>query len=96
MKKSDENNNNTDHDEPSSSASTDPSGLPVNESASFLFDVFEKSIEKLEPVDRQLVVEQQTKLMNGFRLLNEKISEILSTEEGKKLFDQEMRKRRGT
>jgi hypothetical protein len=34
--------------------------------------------------------------MNGFRLLNEKISEILSTEEGKKLFDQEMRKRQGT
>jgi hypothetical protein len=41
MKKSEENSS-IDHDKPSGSTTADPSGLPVNESASFLFEVFEK------------------------------------------------------
>lgn len=66
------------------------SGLPTNESAKFLFDIFERSVEKLDPVERQSVLEHQAKLMKSFTLLSEKIGEILSSEEGRRIMQQEL------
>lgn len=69
------------------------SELPLNESSKFLFDIFERSVEKLGPVDRQPVLEHQAKLMKSFTLLSEKIGEILSSDEGRRLMQQELQTR---
>lgn len=75
-------------DEPISSASSSP-----DEASRFLMDAFQKSVEKLEAGDRESVLTQHNKLVRSFALLSEKIGEILSSEEGRRLMQQELQNR---
>lgn len=70
--------------------------LPVNGSSKVLFEVFEKSIDRLNPGDRESVLAQHNKLAKSFALLGEKIGEILSSEEGRRLMQQELQNRKGS
>lgn len=64
-----------------------------HEASKFLMDVFQRSAEKLEPGDRESVLAQHNKLVRSFALLSEKIGEILSSEEGRRLMQQELQDR---
>lgn len=88
----------TDQEPIASSAETEKSPataaqLPMNGSSKMLFEVFEKSVDRLEPTDRESVLEHHGKLAKSFALLGEKISEILSSEEGRRLMQQELQNR---
>lgn len=75
------------------SATNSNVGIPDNDSFKFLLDVFEKSVEKLEPGDREAVLSHHNRLMKSMSLLSEKMSEILSSEEGRRLMQQELQNR---
>jgi hypothetical protein len=72
------------------------SQLPVDERSRVIFELFESSIDRLKPIDRAVVMDQFEKLQGAFALLSKSVDGILSTEEGRRLFEQEVKRRQGT
>ena len=85
---------------PSASLSGEVSGLesrlPVDERSKVIFELFESSIQRLSSTDRAAVLGQFEKLQGAFALLSKSVDGILSTEEGRRLFEQEVKRRQGT
>jgi len=81
---------------PSESKRDTHEGIPIDESSKFLMNAFEKSLEKLEPGDREAVMDHHSKLMKSMTILSEKMNEIFSSEEGRRLFQQELQNRGGS
>lgn len=82
----------TDADEQTDGQASHTNSTP-HEASKFLLDVFQRSAEKLEPGDRESVLTQHNKLVRSFTLLSEKIGEILNSEEGRRLMQQELQAR---
>ncbi len=61
-----------------------------------LHDTFRMGVQRLEGADRELVLEHFVKLKDAFSSLNRTMDKILSSEEGRQIFEQEMRKRQDT
>lgn len=72
------------------------SKAPTDMSSDVLLRSFELSVEKLDSNDKRAVMEQFNKLKSAFDLLGKSVDKILSSEEGRRLFDQEVKKRQGT
>jgi len=69
--------------------------LPVDDTSRPIFESFENSIDSIEGPDKAAVIDQFNKLQQAFVLLRNTVGKILSTEEGREIFEKEMRKRRG-
>lgn len=67
----------------------------MSNASDVLLKSFSASVEKLEPNDRAAVMEQFDKLKGAFELLGKSFDKLLSSEEGRRLFDQEVKKRQG-
>lgn len=74
----------------------DLNGLPLPDDVKQIFHVFQGSVDKLESQDRAAVVEHFEKLRDAMSLLGKSVDKILSSEEGRQLFEQEMKKKQGT
>ena len=67
--------------------------LPVDERSKPIFELFKSSVKRLSADDRTAVMDQFGKLQGAFALLSKSVDGILSTEEGRRLFEQELRRR---
>lgn len=80
----------------STAPALDLNGLPLPDDVKQIFHVFQGSVDKLEPQDRAAVVDHFEKLRDAMSLLGKSVDKILSSEEGRQLFEQEMKKKQGT
>ena len=72
-------------------------GLDTSDpSVEVLHVAFKSGVQKLESGDRELVIDQFTKLRDAFSVFGKTVEKILSTEEGRRLFEQEAKRRQET
>lgn len=69
--------------------------IEANSDSRHLYETFRAGVLKLEEPDREQVLAQFAKLKEAFSTLGSAVNKILSSEEGRRLFEQEAKKARG-